>query len=322
VTLLILVIAIFLTTLGLVWCGLYFFVETPIARRKIITRLSAVQEVALRTDEVPDILKRELLSDLPWLNRTLGLMPGVPRLRLFLEQAGVHMQVGTFALIVASIPVFVLAITLAFGLPGGVCLLASAGSAILPFGVITILRGRRLAKFEEQFPESIDLLARSVRAGHAFTTGFEMIGTEMSDPLGEEFRSTYRQQNLGLPLRDALGNLAVRVPLPDVRIFVSALQIQRDCGGNLGEILDTLSGVIRERFKLHRQVRTYTAEGRLSMYMLTGIPLVTALGLSLFKPTYLQPLITDPRGHVAIAVAIVLQVIGYLVISRIIKIKV
>jgi tight adherence protein B len=114
----------------------------------------------------------------------------------------------------------------------------------------------------------------------------------------------------------------VRVPLPDVRIFVSALQIQRESGGNLGEILDTLSAVIRERFKLQRQVRIYTAEGRLSMYTLTTLPIVTVIGLLLFKSDYLRPLISDPAGRMAIGVVSVLQVIGYVVISRIIRIRV
>jgi tight adherence protein B len=184
------------------------------------------------------------------------------------------------------------------------------------------MRRRRFNRFEELFPEAIDLLARAVRSSHAFTTGFEMIGTEMPDPLGEEFRLTYQQQKLGMPLREALQNLIIRMPLPDVRIFVSAIQIQRESGGNLGEILDTLSAVIRERFKLVRQVRTHTAEGRLSMYVLTAIPVVTAAILIVAKPEYMKVMFIDPRGQAALAVAVGLQIVGYFVIGRIIKIKV
>src|SRR5262249_42258642 len=177
-------------------------------------------------------------------------------------------------------------------------------------------------KFEEQFPEAMDLLGRAVRAGHAFTTGFELIGKELPDPVGEEFRLAFQQQNLGVPLRDALQNMAMRVPLPDVRIFVSALQIQRESGGNLAEILDMLSYVIRERFKLRRQVRIFTAEGRISSYMLTAIPLVALVGMWILQRDYLRPLFTDPRGQMALTVAAALQVVGYVVIKKIIKIKV
>jgi tight adherence protein B len=321
-TLLLLAVAMFASTLGLVWNCLYFFVEKPLARRRMMTRLAAVQEVSSRSDEQADVLRKDLLSDLPWLNQTLAFMPGIPRLRLFLDQAGVRMQLGTFVLTVVSLPLFVMVAFIVLGLPGIYCALASVGSVLLPFAVVGARRVRRLKKFEEQFPECIDLLGRSIRAGHAFTTGFEMIGKELPDPVGEEFRIAYGQQNLGLPLRDALGNMAVRVPLADVRIFVSALQIQRESGGNLAEILDTLSEVIRERFKLQRQIRIFTAEGRLSLYMLSGIPIVTAIGLSIFMPGYLRPMLTDPAGHIAIAVVIALQVIGYFVINRIIKIKV
>src|SRR5262249_37038514 len=152
----------------------------------------------------------------------------------------------------------VLTATLAVGFPFIGCLGAATLAAAVPFGVTAVLRRLRFNKFEEQFPEATDLLGRAVRAGHAFTTGFELIGKELPDPVAEEFRITFQQQHLGLPLRDALKNMTVRVPLPDVRIFVSALQIQRESGGNLGEILDTISTVIRERFKLQRQVRVYT----------------------------------------------------------------
>jgi tight adherence protein B len=125
-----------------------------------------------------------------------------------------------------------------------------------------------------------------------------------------------------MPLREALQNLIIRMPLPDVRIFVSAIQIQRESGGNLGEILDTLSAVIRERFKLIRQVRTHTAEGRMTMYVLSAIPVVTASLLFIAKPEYMKIMFVDPRGQAGLAVALGLQIIGYFVIGRIIKIKV
>jgi tight adherence protein B len=318
----VLTIVIFLVTLALATSFIFFFVETPIARRKMMTRLAALQEVSARTEDVPDLLRRELLSDMPVVNRILATTPGINRLRLFLEQGDVRMQVGTFVLTCVALGLFALVATLIVDLPFYVCMAATLLAGAAPFLVTAAMRQRRFNRFEEQFPEAMDLLGRAVRAGHAFTTGFELIGKELPDPLGEEFRIAFQQQSLGLPLKDALANLAIRMPLPDVRVFVSSLQIQRESGGNLGEILDTMSHIVRERFKLRRQVRIYTAEGRLSMYMLTAIPFVALLGLQLLQPQYIAPLFTDPRGHAALAVGAILQVIGYIVISRIIKIKV
>ena len=318
----VLTIVVFLITFALATSLFFLFVETPLARRKMMTRLTALQEVSARSEDIPDVLRRELLSDMPLLNRILATAPGITNLRLFLEQAAIEMQVGTFVLICVALAFAGLGITFFIGFPIYLAVAAALLGSVIPFFVASLLRQRRFDRFEEQFPEAMDLLGRAVRAGHAFTTGFELIGKELPDPLGQEFRTAFQQQSLGLPLKDSLGNLAVRVPLPDVRIFVSSLQIQRESGGNLGEILDTLSHIVRERFKLRRQVRIYTAEGRLSMYMLTAIPIVAFLGLMILQPEYLAPMLTDRRGHIGLAVAVILQVIGYIVISRIIKIKI
>ena len=312
----------FIITFALATSFFFFFVESPLARRKMMTRLSALQEVRARGEEVPDVLRREMLSDMPFLNTILASAPGIRDLKLFLDQAAVEMQIGSFVLICVGLMVLGLAITLLIGLPIYLAVAGAALGAALPFIVVSVIRQRRFDKFEEQFPEAMDLLGRAVRAGHAFTTGFELIGKELPDPVGHEFRIAFQQQSLGLPLKEALGNLAVRMPLPDIRIFVSSLQIQRETGGNLGEVLDTMSEIIRERFKLRRQIRVYTAEGRLSMYFLTAIPIAAFLGLLLFQPGYLAPMLTDHRGHIGLAVAVILQVIGYIVISRIIKIRV
>ena len=318
----ILTIAIFAVTMALALSFLYFFVGAPLKRRRMMTRLASIQEVAARTDEIPDFLRKDLLSDLPFLNRMLATVPGVPALRLFLQQGAMRMQVGTFVLLVMALPLFAFVVVLAMGQPVYQCAAASLVITAVPFAMVAVQRQRRFNKFEEQFPEAMDLLGRAVRAGHAFTTGFELIGKELPDPVAEEFRIAFQQQNLGLPLREALQNMAARMPLPDVRIFVSSLQIQRESGGNLGEILDTTSFVVRERFKLRRQIKIFTAEGRLSSYMLTAIPFLALLGMWILQPDYLKPLFTDPRGQMALTVGVVLQAIGYVVINKIIKIKV
>ncbi len=313
---------IFAVTLGLSLSLFYFFVESPLARRKMMTRLAAVQEVSIRNDDVSDVLRKELLSDVPALQRILSTAPGIARLRLFLEQGAIRMQVGNFILISVSMTIFVFFATLIAGLPLYEGLPAALGAAAIPTVIASAIRQRRFNKFEEQFPEAMDLLGRAVRAGHAFTTGFELIGNELPPPVSEEFRTTYQQQKLGVPFRDAMQNLALRVPLPDVLIFVSSLQIQRESGGNLGEILDTMSTVVRERFKLRRQIKIYTAEGRLSSYVLTALPFAALALLYVVQPDYIMPMFTEPKGQHMLILAGILQVVGYVVISRIIKIKV
>ena len=167
-----------------------------------------------------------------------------------------------------------------------------------------------------------DLLARAVRAGHAFTTGFELIGKEMPEPIAGEFRQTYEQQNLGLPLKDSFQNLLLRVPLPDVHVFVTALSIQRESGGNLAEILDNLSRIIRERFRLRKQVKVHTAQGRMSLYVLTAV--APALGLFVFmtNPDYIALLFTTSSGLKMLIVGVVLQLLGFFTISRIVRPKI
>ena len=183
-------------------------------------------------------------------------------------------------------------------------------------------RGKRFQKFEEKFPEAIDTLARAVRAGHAFTTALEMIANEVAEPVAGEFRQLYEEQKFGLPVRDALLNLAERIPLVDVKFFVTAVMLQRETGGNLAEILDNLSYVIRERFKILRQVRVHTAQGRLTMVLLMALPPGVVVMMLLLNPGFIRPLFTDPIGHALIVGGITLQTIGYFFIRRIIRIQV
>lgn len=318
----ILAVVVFVVSLVLASSLIFFFVESPLSRRKMLTRLSALQEASVRGEEMSDVLRKDVLSDIPTLDRILATAPGIRNLRLFLEQAAIPMQVGTFVVICVGLVAAGFTGAVAIGFPTYLAMAGGLVAGTIPFIVATFKRQKRFDQFEEQFPEAMDLLGRAVRAGHAFTTGFELIGKELPDPVGDEFRIAFQQQGLGIPLRDALGNMATRMPLPDVRIFVSCLQIQRESGGNLGEILDSMSHIMRERFKLRRQIRIFTAEGRLSMYMLTAIPVVAFLGLEIFQPQYINPMLSDPSGQMALAVAVGLQFIGYLVISKIIKIKI
>jgi tight adherence protein B len=192
----------------------------------------------------------------------------------------------------------------------------------LPFVVLKIKRRRRLNTFEEMFPEALDLIARALKAGHAFATGLKMAADELQEPVGPEFRKTFDEQNFGLPLKDALQNLTERVPLLDVRFFSTAVLIQRETGGNLSEILENLAHVVRERFKILRQVRVYTAHGRLTGYVLLALPAFLAVALMFINPDHMQLLFRERMGHIMLGAAAVMQFVGYVWIKQVIKIEV
>ncbi|HUQ90584.1 MAG TPA: type II secretion system F family protein [Bryobacteraceae bacterium] len=183
-------------------------------------------------------------------------------------------------------------------------------------------RRKRLAQFEEEFPEALDFLARSMRAGHALSVSLEMLADEAPEPLGIEFRRVFHEQNLGAPLDEALRNLTDRVPLLDVKFFVSSVLMQRETGGNLAEILTKLGYIIRERFRLKGQVRAMSAHGRLTAIILTILPIVTMFGLMIVAPGYLDSMGQDPDGKYLIIGAIAGQMVGYYIMRRIIDIKV
>lgn len=204
--------------------------------------------------------------------------------------------------------------------------LKSGGAACalgwLPLFYVKRVRGKRLDGMEAQLPDALDFLARSMRAGHAFTISLEMVGEEIADPLGQEFRALFNEQNLGASLDRSLANFGKRVPLADVRFFSSAVLLQRQTGGNLGEVLGRLSHIIRERFRLKGQVKATSAHGRLTATILTVLPLATLAGLIITSPGYLSPLLTEPLGRKLVVAGVVCQVLGNIVIRKIIRIKV
>ena len=200
-----------------------------------------------------------------------------------------------------------------------------AGGALgfaMPFFFLSFKRTKRMRAFEEQFPEGLDLISRALKAGHAFATGLKMVADEMDEPVGPEFRKTFDEQNFGLPMKDALDNLSHRMPLLDVRFFATAVLIQRETGGNLSEILENLAHVVRERFKILRQVRVYTAHGRFTGYVLLALPAVLVIALSYINPEHMNLLFHQPMGRMMLVGALVMQGIGYLWIKQVIKIEV
>jgi tight adherence protein B len=193
---------------------------------------------------------------------------------------------------------------------------------IIPYKILVRRRKRRLKKFERQLPDALDLLARGLKAGHAFPTGLQQVAKEMADPLGTEFSETFREFNHGLDLNSALLNLCHRIDLRDLSFFTTAVLIQRETGGNLTEILEKISILIRERFKLRNQIGALTAEGRLSGLILLLLPPVLAGLLMVINPAYGKVLINHPTGRIMCGVALGFQLLGMWCIHKIVNIKV
>jgi tight adherence protein B len=291
--------------------------------RLLRDRLAAVQKAAERQpDEELALLRDEMLSEIPALDQLLRRSVRVGNLQAMLSQADLDIRAGNMLLLCGASAVICAGLA---GYLGGGIMFAWAGfllGGFLPYSYASYRRTKRFQKFEELFPEAIDTLARAVRAGHAFTTALELISNEVAEPIAGEFRKLFEEQKFGLPVRDALINLTQRVPLVDVKFFVTAVMLQRETGGNLAEILDNLSYVIRERFKIMRQVRVYTAQGRLTMALLMALPPVIVAAMLLINPTFIRPLFLDPLGHTLVVGGILLQTLGYFVIRRVIRIQV
>ena len=192
---------------------------------------------------------------------------------------------------------------------------------MIPTWVLRFQRTRRVIKFEEQFPEALALISRALKAGHTFTTGLAMVAEEMPAPIGPVFKLLYDQQNFGMPLPDALKDFARRIPLLDARFFVTAVLIQRESGGNLSEILDNIATVIRDRFRVKRQIRVVSAHARMTGFVLVGVPPGLAFVLFLINPDHFRTLTGSPLGMQMITAAIVLQVTGTLIIRKMIRIE-
>jgi tight adherence protein B len=192
---------------------------------------------------------------------------------------------------------------------------------MLPFFFVNWKRQRRIAAFEEQFPEALDLLARSLRAGHALTTGIALVAEEMPEPVGPEFRLLYDRQNFGMPFPDALRDFGDRIPVLDAKFFTTAVLIQREAGGNLSEVLGNLSSVIRERFRVKRQVRVLSAHGRITGWVLSGLPPALAAAFMITSPNHMSTLVNDPLGQQMIVIALMLQIIGTLIIRKLVNIE-
>jgi tight adherence protein B len=294
------------------------------AREKSLEqRLSEAAGVPRHEGAEPgDLLRAVSAGPLPNIDRVARQALKGSSFELWLEQTGTGLSVSACMLM-----------TFAMGVAGGLVGMMLAGKiwaaalgfvvglCVLP-AVLRYKRSARLYKFEEMFPEALDLLSRSIRAGHAFSAGMKMVAEELGEPVGPEFRKAFDEQNFGLPLKESLDNLSLRVPILDVRFFATAVLIQRETGGNLSEILDNLAHVVRERFKIRRQIRVHTAHGRFTGYVLMALPAFLGLALSFINPEHMNRLFEEREGQMMILASIVMQAIGFFWIKQVVKIEV
>lgn len=292
-------------------------------RARLQKRLADALLHSANTDDVDVILARsELMSEIPWLNRSLVSVQSALRLKRLLDQADLHITPSRLIMfsgmagILAAMAISVLTFSLLLMLAAG--LLAAA----LPFIHVWYKRKKRLDAFLEHLPDALDLMSRALSAGHAFSEALHMISVEMPEPIAGEFRKTYEEQNLGLSMKLALENLTNRIPLLDLRMCVTAILIQRETGGNLAEILEKVAYTIRERFRILGDLKTLTTSSRMSAWLLCGLPIGVALAITFMNPEYMSVLWKDPRGHYLIAAAMMMQVTGMLIVRKILRIKI
>ncbi len=303
--------------------AIWFSFQTETKQEVVTQRMEALQKAEHRGGISLDLqlVRDELFSAVPILHRLMMQLPWMGRLKNFVSQAGLQTKPAKIVLlsIVIGTATYIIVDEFTSFL---LAMVAGILVTTLPIVVVAWKRRKRLQEFEERFPEALDLLGRAVRAGHAFTTGMEMVAKEGPEPVAGEFSASYEEQNFGLPLRDVLLNMVERVPLVDVRFFATALLVQKETGGNLGEILDELARVIRERFRIYREVKVKTAMGRLSAGILISLPILMLLALEAINPDYEKVLFSDPLGPLILGIAGGMQLFGSFIIWRIVHIEV
>lgn len=315
------VLATFVIVLGII-LGVYWLLLVRPERAEdsaVVARVGRTTKAAA----VGALLKApQRLSEMHALDYLLVRVGGLAApLQRTIDQSGLKLTVGTLVLasaLTAAVAFYLVHTFLHLTLVAAV---VGAVAACLPFVYVRYRRSQRLLKFEEQFPEAIDLLSRALRAGHAVTTGLAMVAEELPEPIGPEFQTLYDQQNFGLPLSQALKNFGDRLVILDARFFVTAVLTQKEAGGNLSEVLDNLATIIRERFKVKRQVRVISAHGRITGWVLSALPASLGLFFAMANPEKYSSFYRDPLGMQLIGGALLLQLVGVLIIKKIVNIE-
>ncbi len=314
--------AAFLAVLLILWA---FYSAASGGRDQASKKVEERMEALARRGEAtvyPSLLRDESLSEIPTLDRMLHNWNLARRLDVLLRQADMKMRVGVLILlmlVLASAAILIVTwITghLPLGLASGLFV------GLIPYWAVKRKKAERIKRFEENFPDALDLFVNALRAGYAFSGAMSMVAEEAPYPVAREFAIAFEEHELGLDTKDCLLNMVERVDSVDLKLFVTAIMIQRETGGNLAEVLDKIGSVIRERFRILGEVRAFSAQGRFSGLVLGILPIVVALIFSVLVPDYMATLVRDPIGKALIGAAIVLQILGFLAIRKIVAIKV
>jgi tight adherence protein B len=320
---LLIMLAVFLATSLLV--GAVAFWLHGGSESRVEDRLAQLTGAKVAGGGKDGLLKESSVLSQP-LDATQGLLEEFlgrfRNLSLWFEQANVNITASRFFAICGGLGFLGIVAGVVLGANPGVIPLLGIAGGLLPLFWLKFRRGRRFSKFAKQLPGSLELIARALRAGHSLQAGFNLVAEETSDPIGTEFRRAYEEQNLGIPMEEALRNMTERMPNVDLRFFVTAVILQRQTGGDLAEILDKIGELIRERFEIFGQVQALTGEGRLSGIVLLALPPALFLAVYHLNPDYVMPLFTDPLGKQMMAGGVILQILGALVIRKIVKIEV
>ena len=291
-------------------------------KRQMVDQLRSLANEPIEGPATRSTVFRSAVLESPWLRPIISRFPQLRDAGFILQQAGVSWTLQTLFLLSIGAAVGLGSVTLILSRSVPVAFIATMIGALLPTMYVRRRRTKRMNAFEELLPEAIDLVGRALRAGHPLTAGFKMAADDGPEPVAGEFRRVFEEQRFGLPIQDSLLGMADRVNIVDVRILVTAILIQREVGGNLAEILDNLSAVVRARFTIRRQIRVYTAQGRMTGYLLSALPIILFSMLYMINAEYMSILFTDPIGKILIVVAITMQLIGFMWIRKIIKIEI
>lgn len=305
--------------------GAYLFATlgTDAKRTRLQKRLSEALLHSAHTEDIEVVLARnELMSEIPWINRSLVRLQAALHLKQMLDQADLHVTPSRLVMfsgmagMLAALAVSVISVSILLMLGAGLV------AATLPFAHVWWKRKQRFEAFLELLPDALELMSRALSAGHAFSEALHMVSAEMPEPIAGEFRKAYEEQNLGLSLKLAMENLTQRIPLLDLRMCVTAVMIQRETGGNLAEILEKVAHTIRERFRIMGDLKTLTTSSRMSAWLLCGLPIFVTIVITIMNPDYMSVLWKDQRGHYLIAAAMFLQITGMLIVRKILNIRI
>jgi tight adherence protein B len=291
-------------------------------KRQMVDQLRSLANEPIESSAARSTVFRSAVLESPWLRPIISRFPQLRDAGFILQQAGVSWTLQTLFLLSIGLAVAIGSMILIASRSIPVAVIATIIGGLLPTMYVRRRRTKRMNAFEELLPEAIDLVGRALRAGHPLTAGFKMAADDGPEPVAGEFRRVFEEQRFGLPIQDSLLGMADRVDIVDVRILVTAILIQREVGGNLAEILDNLSAVVRARFTIRRQIRVYTAQGRMTGYLLSALPIILFSMLYMINAEYMSILFKDPVGKILIVIAVSMQLIGFLWIRKIIKIEI